>query len=92
MSDGYHVGDVWIIDFTLTNATGTLVNNTSKLTVAITSPSGSTGAATASLVAGSTGRYKAPYGPLGTTGLWQARIRSTGTYVGQQPTGIQVMP
>lgn len=90
MSDGYHVGDTWVLAFITTNSTGARTNSTT-LTVGFTRPNGTTGSASASLVAGATGSYTASI-DLTSSGYWHAVVRSTGSKRGAQPAGITVMP
>ena len=90
MSDGYHVGDTWVLAFVTTNSTGARTNSTT-LTVAVTKPDSSTASASASLVSGATGSYTAAI-DLTSTGYWHAVIHSTGSKHGAQPAGITVMP
>lgn len=89
MSDGYHVGDTWVLAFITTNSTGARTNSTT-LTVAVTKPDDTTASASASLVSGATGSYTASI-DLTSTGYWHAVIRSTGSKRGAQPVGVTVM-
>lgn len=82
----FHVGDIWVIAFTIKDRAGTLSDPTA-VTLAVTAPDGTASAPTATK--DSTGTYHANVA-LTQAGAWHAVISTSGSYQGVEPVNINV--